>query len=503
MRLTLRSVNDEAATKTVRARFVVGCDGANSMVRQAMGVEYEDLGFSADWLVVDIKPMNPKDWNEENVQVCDPQRPTTLVSSGPGRRRAEFMLLPGESKEDANNARTAWQLLERHGWTPQNAVLERHAVYTFRGCVARRWRAGRMLLAGDAAHLTPPFAGQGLCAGPRDVAALAWRLHHVLQGHASAALLDSYGIERAEHARRFINFAIELGNVICVLDPAQAAGRDAHFLGASDDEEDRFPESRLPPSDLVRIGDPHAGELSLQGQVEVGARRGRFDNLVGGGFVLLSLRQDVAAQLDEAQRRFAYALGVKIVALTVQGAKGEVVDSDGAYKRWLEALGCETVLIRPDFYLYGGGDAASLIRSLQAGAPWRLDGRQNASRSPSGQALMQGYFQVRQDAHISPPLLKSWQEAGRDDVVLLDVRNPLPANTHRIAGSLPMAERDLDTRWQELPRDKLLVLYGWDTWCSLVPSAALKLVEKGYLVKELSGGFNVWRSLGFPLVEAH
>lgn len=500
VRLTLRSVEGgDALFRTVNARFVVGCDGANSMVRQAMGSSFEDLGFSADWLVVDIRPLDPKDWNNENIQVCDPTRPTTLVSSGPGRRRAEFMLLAGEALEGMNNAHTAWRLLERHGWTPANSVLERHAVYTFRGCIAKQWRVGRMLLAGDAAHLTPPFAAQGLCAGLRDVAALSWRLHHVLQGHASMSLLDSYGAERSVHVRRFIDFAIELGGVICVLDPAKAAARDAHFMGMKDvGGEDRFPESRLPPSDMLRADDPHAGELSLQAFVEFRRRIGRFDDLVGSGFVLLGLDADITQQLDDAQLKFVETLGVKIVSI---GGRSGIVDVDNAYRQWFESLGCRTVLIRPDFYLYGGGDAATLVRSLQTSGVWRMDFLQ-AAGTASSQALLLSYFQARKNAYVSPPVLKSWLDAGRSDVLLLDVRNPAPVPADRIAGAVSMAERDLDERCSELPRDKLVVLYCWDVWCSLGAISATKLIERGYRVKELSGGVQAWKALGFPLVDA-
>jgi 2-polyprenyl-6-methoxyphenol hydroxylase-like FAD-dependent oxidoreductase/rhodanese-related sulfurtransferase len=498
VRLELRSLDGgDALTRTVRARFVVGCDGANSMVRGAMGVSYEDLGFSADWLVVDLKPKDLKDWTGDIVQVCDPARPTTMVPSGPGRRRLEFMLLPGETLDGMNNAASAWRLLAPHGWTPDTAVLERHAVYTFRGCIARQWRVGRMTLAGDAAHLTPPFAAQGLCAGIRDVAALSWRLHQVLQGQADLSLLDSYAEERSGHVRRFIDFAIELGRVICVLDPAQAAGRDAYFLSAqAAGEEDRYPDTRLPPSGMLRADDPHAGALALQSVVEVRGRVGRFDDLVGGGFVLLSLDADVAQQLDESQRRFLQALGARIVVI---GDRSETVDLDGAYLNWFNTLGCRTVLIRPDFYLYGAGDVATLVRSLQACGVWRKGRVGDAAVSGSQAALLQ-HFQTQQDAYVSPPVLKSWLESGRSDVLVLDVRNPGPPLTERIAGAVAMAERDLDQRWTELPKDKLVVLVCWDVWCSLGASAATRLIQRGVRVKELSGGMQAWKSLGFPVI---
>ncbi len=216
----------------VKARWLIGADGANSFVRQALGIKVHDLGFAFDWLVVDVKPRQQRDWKPKNWQLCDPRRPTTIVSGGPARRRWEFMALPGEQPAEMNRADVAWRLLAPWGMTPETAELERHAVYTFRGQWAEQWRIGRVLLAGDAAHLMPPFAGQGLCSGMRDSMALAWRLDAVLRGLAHEDLLDSYGPERSGHVQELIAFSIELGKVICVPDPEAARQRDLQMIAA-------------------------------------------------------------------------------------------------------------------------------------------------------------------------------------------------------------------------------------------------------------------------------
>ena len=151
------AVGTDGAEQRIRARYVVGCDGANSFVRDHMGTGLTDLGFFYDWLILDVIPHDQqREWKPFNLQICDPRRPTTVVSGGPGKRRWEFMRLPNETIEELNNEQTAWRLLQPWNLAPDNAVLERHTVYTFQARWADRWRDGRILIAGDAAHLMPP-----------------------------------------------------------------------------------------------------------------------------------------------------------------------------------------------------------------------------------------------------------------------------------------------------------------------------------------------------------
>src|SRR5213592_2550653 len=278
----------------VRARWVVGCDGANSFARRHLGATVTDLGFFFDWLIVDVIPHEPRVWDPINGQICDPARPTTVVSGGPGRRRWEFMRLPGESLADLNTEATAWRLLRPWGFDPGNATLERHAVYTFQARWVDRWRAGRLLLAGDAAHQMPPFAGQGMCSGLRDAANLGWKLDLVLAEQASDAILDTYASERIPQVRQVIDFSIELGKVICVADPAEAAARDAAMTAAAR-------ETGLTP--------PLAGRLVVQGVVRRGQALGRFDDVVGGGFVLLSAAGDPTRRLPAPLAAFFASVG--------------------------------------------------------------------------------------------------------------------------------------------------------------------------------------------------
>jgi 2-polyprenyl-6-methoxyphenol hydroxylase-like FAD-dependent oxidoreductase len=337
--------------RRIQARYVVGCDGANSFVREHLGIGVTDLGFFFDWLIVDLIPHQRRRWEPLNWQLCDPARPTTVVSGGPGRRRWEFMRLPGETIEDLNSERTAWQLLEPWGMTSQNATLERHAVYRFQARWVDRWRAGRVLLAGDAAHQMPPFAGQGMCAGIRDAANLAWKLDLVLRGLAGEALLDTYASERIPQVRAVINFSIELGKVICVADPAEAAARDAAMIAGAKQTgpQPPLPAPAIGPG-LLLDGDPHAGQLFLQGVVRKGGITGRFDELVGRGWTLLATAGDPSAHLAPELQAYLASLG----GLCAQvGPNGPVQDVNGSYSKWLADHGTAVVLQRPDFHVFG------------------------------------------------------------------------------------------------------------------------------------------------------
>ncbi|MGW4357089.1 bifunctional 3-(3-hydroxy-phenyl)propionate/3-hydroxycinnamic acid hydroxylase, partial [Nocardia sp. NPDC004582] len=212
------------------ASYLVGADGAGSAVRAAIDAQWQDNRYFSDWLVVDVAPGPDAPELSEARQTCDPARPHTMVPGGPGRRRWEFMRLPHEHIADIDRPGFAWRLLADFGFTPENSTLERHATYRFQAGWATTWKRGRALIAGDAAHLMPPFAGQGLCTGLRDVMNLGWKLRAVLAGAATDALLETYATERIPHATEIIDFSVRLGKLICLTDPAAARARDTRML---------------------------------------------------------------------------------------------------------------------------------------------------------------------------------------------------------------------------------------------------------------------------------
>ena len=367
VRVTATTEDDE--TRVFSARWVVGCDGANSFVRDHLDVSVTDLGFSYEWLLCDVEPREQREFVPSNVQVCDPARPTTLVGSGPGRRRWEFMRLPGESTAELNRDETAWRLLAPFGVTPDTANLLRSTTYIFQARWADQWRVGHVLLAGDAAHLMPPFAGQGMCSGIRDVVNLAWKLDLTLRDLAAESILDSYTEERRTQAKESILASVQLGRVICVTDPAAAAERDATVLANRRGKPPTRPEPAKPLTTGLLHRRPPAGAVVPQGQVSGDGRTGLFDDVVGRGFVLLTT-DDPHTTLDEDRLSFLAGLDAHVLRLLPPGGTGGgVVDVDDVYLPFLARFDATVLLVRPDYHVYGAandpGGAKELIDDLR------------------------------------------------------------------------------------------------------------------------------------------
>lgn len=351
--VTYRSA-ESGETQVARARYVVGCDGARSPVRQAIGSYLVDLGLRQPWLVFDVVLEEPVDLPAHTVQYCDPHRPMTYCNVVGQRRRWEIMVLPDDDREALVQPDNLWKMVAN--WVrPDQASLERAAIYTFQSVVADGWRDRRLFLAGDACHQTPPFLGQGMCAGIRDASNLAWKLEAVLAGRAPDALLDTYESERKPHVRALIELAVRLGNIIQTTDPQLAAERDARFQAGR-------PEIFELPPQLLGAGafDPEVPELA--------------------GRPFPQPRLDDGRLLDELLGRRGAVIGIQQVLATVSPATQELWQRSGAVvidqpdtslRDWLGTNHASAVILRPDRYIAGvarsGADLDRISQFLPAG----------------------------------------------------------------------------------------------------------------------------------------
>lgn len=323
--VTLDCEADNGRAVTVHANYVVGCDGARSLVRGAIGSGMDDLGFEERWLVVDVLLKRDRpDLGDHSVQFCDPIRPMTYCRSPANRRRWEITVLDGETDAQVTDPARIWTFLAP--WiTPAGADLERSAVYTFRSAVAETWRRGRVMIAGDAAHLTPPFMGQGMCAGIRDAANLAWKLALVVQGRADSALLDSYQQERDPNVRAYIETAMRLGGLINTVDRDTALAQ-AEVTGSGSARMASIAPP-LGPSDLGgsnRPHGPHVGHLFPQPHLNDGAL---MDDRIGYAPVLI-LRAPLAVAASGVQTLDAITHPNLTPALDAFGAQGVLIRPD-------------------------------------------------------------------------------------------------------------------------------------------------------------------------------
>ena len=357
--------------RTITARYLVGCDGASSTVRRALDIKHEDLDFDEPWLVVDVG-VNEKGaakLPKTSAQVCEPSRPTTFLIGVGEHRRWEIMLMPGETPQDFESDEAVWNLLSR--WlTPADGTLWRRASYRFHALVASRWRERRVFLAGDAAHQQPPFLGQGMCQGIRDVANLSWKLVDVLQGHASDALLDTYGAERGAHVKRLTTTIKHIGHTICERDVAKARARDAQLLAQAGGSVKSVPRQDLiPPLDAGLLaprmhpahGSPLArGTLFPQPRVTHQGASRLLDDVAGHGLrLVLGAAADAAKAASLASVRQS---GAKVVQV---GGAG-LPEADGIVAAWFAAQGAIAALVRPDHYVYGVASTFDEIESLTA-----------------------------------------------------------------------------------------------------------------------------------------
>ena len=330
-------VREHGVDRSVRAAAVLGCDGANSTVRTVIGSSMRDLGPADRWLVLDVRSPVPLPIWPGVHQVCDSRRPATFMPVTGDRYRWERRLAAGETVAEATAPERLAALLAPVD--PAAVEIVRAVEYTFRAQVADRWRVGRVFLAGDAAHLSPPFIGQGLGLGLRDVHQLAWKLAAVLAGEAAEDLLDSHQAEREPHARVLIGVAQVLGRLMTRGGRAGDVVRRGVLTGVR-----RIPavaglatDSRTPPLPAGpqvdrrgRAGRRLAGGLVPQPEVVVAGRRNRLDDVLGSG----------SAELRADRGRFVVRRG--------DGTETEVDDPSGTLAAWFRSGRATVAVVRPD-----------------------------------------------------------------------------------------------------------------------------------------------------------
>lgn len=352
--LTYSDAENQATS--IRTKYVIGCDGASSMVRRLVGLELEDLDFDEPWLVIDVQANDSglAKLPTCSAQYCEPARPISYVIGKGNHRRWEIMLLPGEDPESMLADTQIWRLLAR--WlTPENGVLWRKAAYRFHALVAKDWRsqyqgqAGRIFLAGDAAHQQPPFLGQGMCQGIRDAVNLTWKIEHVLckgsSDASSEALLGSYGLERGAHVRALTKTIKGIGRYICERDITLARARDAKFLAEQGGVVKSVPRQDLiPPLTaglLSERTDAAQGTLFPQPRVKHDGNWVLMDDVYGRGWRLVTLD----SALVQAISNMAYRLFDDLVIIQIN-------ELDGICAAWFDKHKCTAALVRPDHYVY-------------------------------------------------------------------------------------------------------------------------------------------------------
>jgi 3-(3-hydroxy-phenyl)propionate hydroxylase len=358
----------------VRARYVVGCDGGRSVTRRMMGVSFDGTTSSTRWLVVDVA--NDPLGHPNSEVGADPERPYASISIAHGIRRFEFMIHGDESDEQAEDPAFLRQMLSRMVPHPDQVDVIRRRVYTHHSRIAGAFRSGRLLLAGDAAHLMPVWQGQGYNSGIRDAFNLGWKLAAVVRGLADDTLLDTYDIERRKHARAMIDLSTMVGRAISPTNRRVAGLRDVLVRSASIVPSlkryvlemrfkpmPRYDQGAVVHTDPGRADSP-VGTLFIQPRVDTRSRQDvLLDDVLGDWLAVVCWNNNPRKILGDAAFDNWKALGARFFALrpaTQLHWEGHddpdvviVGDRNGGLKAWFDTHQESVLFLRPDRCIAG------------------------------------------------------------------------------------------------------------------------------------------------------
>lgn len=345
-------------TTTVRARYAIAADGGSSAVRKQLGITMTGDTLDQLWIVIDCKAK--RWWPDRDFLTfwSDKERPVVDIALSAGNHRWEIPLKPGETEADFPTSAEVWPLLNALGVTDEDVDIHQHAFYRHHTRMADRWREGRVFLAGDAAHLMPPWAGAGMQTGMRDAHNLGWKLAGVLKGDLDERWLATYEAERRPNAAFYTGLAVELGRII----KQELTEEEQAALSAPPPEDAPEPPLIAPPVMEAGWLRGPVGDGSIVGRMipqpvigdNVGTM-GRLDDILGGGFVLLGDDTDPAALLSEAEKKEWDALGARYVAVRPQNAytqsASDLVDLERVILPWMRRYGAKAIAVRPDKFV--------------------------------------------------------------------------------------------------------------------------------------------------------
>jgi 3-(3-hydroxy-phenyl)propionate hydroxylase len=367
---TLSLIDEHGRRHEVRADYVIAADGGRSPVRGRLGIPLEGSTHPRKWVVIDCAN-DPLDAPYTALH-CDPRRPYVCAHLPDDHRRWEFMLFPGEDADEMLAPDRVDELLRHHVEDPSLVTVLRARVYTHHSRIAARFVEGRVALAGDAAHLMPPWAGQGLNTGIRDVTNLCWKLAAIVDGQADRSLLATYDQERRPHAKAMIDLSTTLGRILGPTRPSVARARDWILRAASAAPPVKrwLLEMRFKPvphyrTGFVTAGGIVVGRMMAQPMVETsGGARLRLDDVMGQGFAVVGFECDPLAALTETELAAADGFQPRVIKVLesragVRHHRAPCVNADtvvvedvhNELRPWFRARGGDVVLVRPDRYV--------------------------------------------------------------------------------------------------------------------------------------------------------